>query len=214
MTVWVECPNCGGKVGIPDAAPTDIPCPTCKYALLTSRPLERTRRLPNDSAPSWMRPWGYAFTIIGGLAFAAGVIDEYSASRDPPMVAVIVGGLLNSIFFIGLPLGVYWLRRSKKIIPLPPSPVANQTVSYRVKNWNNPLPPSIVANQTVPYRVKNWNNPLPPSIVANQTVPYRVKNWNNPLPPSIVANQTVPYRVKNWNNHARSTGFAKARSMQ
>ncbi len=27
MTVWLECPNCGGKVGIPDAAPTDMTCP-------------------------------------------------------------------------------------------------------------------------------------------------------------------------------------------
>ena len=118
MTVWVECPNCGGLVEIPDAAPSDFPCPMCKYALLTSRPLERTRRLPSDSAPSWMRPWGYAFTIIGGLAFASGVIGEYSASRNPPMVAVIVSGLLNPIFFIGFPLGVYWVRRSKKAHPL------------------------------------------------------------------------------------------------
>jgi len=85
------------QVEIPDAAPSDFPCPMCKYALMTSRPLERTRRLPSDSAPSWMRPWGYAFTIIGGLAFAVGVIREYSASRNPPMVAVIVGGLLNPI---------------------------------------------------------------------------------------------------------------------
>ena len=118
MTVWVECPNCGGKVGIPDAAPTDMPCPMCKHALLTSRPLERTRRLPSDSVPSWMRPWGYAFTIIGGLAFVAGVIEEYSASRNPSMIAVIVGGLLNPIFFIGFPLGIYWVCRSKKSYPL------------------------------------------------------------------------------------------------
>ena len=118
MTVWVECPNCGGKVEIPDAAPSDFPCPMCKYALLTSRPLERTRRLPSDSAPSWMRPWGYAFTIIGGLAFVAGAIGEYFREPDPPMVAVIVSGLLNPIFFIGLPLGIYWVRRSKKSQPL------------------------------------------------------------------------------------------------
>ncbi len=118
MTVWVECPNCGGKVEIPDKAPSDFTCPMCKYALPTSRSLERTRRLPSDSAPSWMRPWGYTFTIIGGLAFAVGVIREYSASSNPPMVAVIVAGLLNPIFFIGLPLGIYWLRRSKKSQPL------------------------------------------------------------------------------------------------
>ena len=98
--------------------PRISPCPMCKYALLTSRPLERTRRLPSDSAPTWMRPWGYAFTIIGGLALASGVIGEYSASRNPPMVAVIVSGLLNPIFFIGFPLGVYWVRRSKKAHPL------------------------------------------------------------------------------------------------
>ena len=34
------------------------------------------------------------------------------------MVAVIVSGLLNPIFFIGFPLGIYWLRRSKKSHPL------------------------------------------------------------------------------------------------
>ena len=34
------------------------------------------------------------------------------------MVAVIVAGLLNPIFFIGFPLGVYWVRRSKKSHPL------------------------------------------------------------------------------------------------
>jgi len=64
-----------------------------------------------------MRPWSYAFTIIGGLAFASGIIGEYSASPNPPMVAVIVAGLLNPIFFIGFPLGIYWLRRSKKSHP-------------------------------------------------------------------------------------------------
>ncbi len=114
MTVWVECPNCGGKVEIPDAAPSDFTCPMCKCALMTSRLLERTRRLPSGSAPSWMRPWGYAFTIIGGLAFVAGAIGECFREPDPPMVAVIVAGLLNPIFFIGFPLGIYWLRRSKK----------------------------------------------------------------------------------------------------
>jgi len=114
MTVWVSCPNCGGKVEIPDAAPSDFRCPMCMYALMTSRTLVLTRRLPSNSVPSWMRPWGYAFTIIGGLAFVAGAIKEYSVSRVPPMVAVIVAGLLNPIFFIGLPLGVYWVRRSKK----------------------------------------------------------------------------------------------------
>jgi len=115
--VWVECPNCGGKVGIPDAAPTDIPCPRCKYALLTSRPLERTRRLPSDPVPSWKQPWGYFLTIIGASAFVAGVIEECSVSRNPPMVAVIVSGLLNPIFFIGFPLGIYWVRQSKKSHP-------------------------------------------------------------------------------------------------
>jgi len=118
MTVWVECPNCGGKVEIPDEAPSDFTCPMCKYALLTSRPLERTRRLPSDSAPSWMRPWGYAFTIIGGLAFASGVIGECFREPDPPMVAVIVAGMLNPVFLIGFPLGVYWVRRSKRSHPL------------------------------------------------------------------------------------------------
>jgi len=65
-----------------------------------------------------MRPSGYAFTIIGGLAFVAGAIGECFREPNPPMVAVIVSGLLNPIFFIGLPLGVYWLRRSKKSHPL------------------------------------------------------------------------------------------------
>ena len=61
---------------------------------------------------------GLRLTIIGGLAFVAGAIEEYSASRNPPMVAVIVGGLLNPVFFIGFPLGIYWIRRSKKSQPL------------------------------------------------------------------------------------------------
>ena len=137
MTVWVECPNCGGKVEIPDAAPSDFPCPMCKYALLTSRPLERMRRLPSDSVPSWMRPWGYVFTIIGGLAFVAGAIGECFREPDPPMVAVIVAGLLNPIFFIGFPWVSTGFAEARNLIPLPPSPVTSQAVPYRVKSRNN-----------------------------------------------------------------------------
>ncbi len=113
MAVWLKCPNCKCEIGIPDDAETEISCPKCRYPLVVVDPVTHVRWRPEQGAPSWMRPWGYVLTIIGGLAFFASMGQELSASHDPPFVALIVAGITNPLFFIGVPLGIYWLRCGK-----------------------------------------------------------------------------------------------------
>ncbi len=116
MAVWLKCPNCKGEIGIPDDAETGTSCPRCRYPLVVVDPVTHVRWRPEQGAPSWMKPWGYVLTIIGGLAFFASMGRELSASHDPPFLALIIAGITNPFFFIGVPLGIYWLRRRKRCL--------------------------------------------------------------------------------------------------
>src|SRR5208282_5013167 len=111
MITWVKCPKCRGEVGIPDNSDSEVLCPRCREPLLLVDPETNTRWMPGKGAPPWMRPWGYVLTTLGGFAFVASAVNECLASHDPPLVAIIFSGLLNPLFFVGVPLGVYWLRR-------------------------------------------------------------------------------------------------------
>ena len=77
--------------------------------------LEQTECLPSKSAPSWMRPWGYVLMTLGGLAFVASAVTECQASRNPTLGIILFSACLNPLFFVGVPLGVYWRSPGQEI---------------------------------------------------------------------------------------------------
>jgi hypothetical protein len=67
----------------------------------------------------WFYRAGIVAMVVGLLAFAAsaavGCIVHVIHSGTIPLVQVgLVNGLLSPFFFVGLPLGFYWLHRSKQ----------------------------------------------------------------------------------------------------
>ncbi len=57
--------------------------------------------------PGWFRPAGIVATILGLLAF----LSSFAYGGGGTFAGGLVAGLLNPIFFVGFPLGIYWLRR-------------------------------------------------------------------------------------------------------
>ncbi len=55
---------------------------------------------------------------LGGLAFVASAVTECQASRNPTLGIILFSACLNPLFFVGVPLGVYWVRRGKRSHPL------------------------------------------------------------------------------------------------
>ncbi len=75
-----------------------------------------TRR---ERPPSWMFPAGVAALVVGPLAFVASAAT--GASHAKPGTAdslvfcgALLDGLLNPLFFIGCPLGLYWCIRERE----------------------------------------------------------------------------------------------------
>jgi len=58
-------------------------------------------------APSWFLPAGVIALIVAVLAFFASA----AMGGGGDLFGGILAGLLNPLFFVGLPLGIYWLKR-------------------------------------------------------------------------------------------------------
>jgi magnesium-transporting ATPase (P-type) len=71
-------------------------------------------------APAWFSFAGIMAFAIGILAFCISAAIEYyvryviNSDSTPVPQAVVIAGLLNPFFFVGVPLGFYWLYRGKK----------------------------------------------------------------------------------------------------
>ena len=63
---------------------------------------------PNNSAPEWMPTAGVVAVVIGVLGFIA----SGAVGGGPTLGGAIAAGVLNPLFFIGVPLGLYWLYRA------------------------------------------------------------------------------------------------------
>ena len=108
MTDWVRCPNCRGEVGVPDVATGNICCPQCKELVYSVDPKTQAKWKAPNPKPTWMKPWGYGLLVLGVLGFLASALVERT------LLGALISGLLNPLFFVGCPLGYYWLSRSKK----------------------------------------------------------------------------------------------------
>jgi len=80
-----------------------------------SAPAKRSEATP-QTAPRWFFPAGVVAIGIGLLAFCASAVFGSGAEPgDPPrfrFLAALLSGALNPLFFVGVPLGLYWLYRS------------------------------------------------------------------------------------------------------
>jgi hypothetical protein len=70
-------------------------------------------------SPSWFNLAGIIAIAIGLLAFCASaavgcVVRNINSETTPVPEVVLITGLLNPFFFVGVPLGFYWLYRSKR----------------------------------------------------------------------------------------------------
>jgi hypothetical protein len=76
-----------------------------------SSPIAKSDPKPHAPAqkPQWMKPWGWIVTCLAILGYCATAYVNWDNG-----VGLFVG-LLNPVFFIGLPLGVYWLARSGEL---------------------------------------------------------------------------------------------------
>lgn len=124
---WIVCHGCDGEIGVPDhwSGPT-IACPKCGGIVAMretrtvlwrpaveeveqTRPIER-RQQPRDAGVrqtgEWKRPAGIVALTLGVLGFLASAIVQGRGDFGVGLMA----GLLNPLFFVGVPLGVYWLR--------------------------------------------------------------------------------------------------------
>jgi hypothetical protein len=100
----------------------------------TSAPPNTSPAPPPKTAPSWMRPWGWLLTWIGVVAFAATTYVNWNA--DHARVGLIAG-VLNPVFFIGVPVGLYWLKRSGELDRLlEPDHVARLHPDQKASEWS------------------------------------------------------------------------------
>jgi hypothetical protein len=82
-----------------------------------ARPKSHSRDL--QPVPTWMFPAGIIAIAVGVLALAFGAAHGGAEVKpdDPPGKVYLLGlveGALNPLFFVGVPLGCYWLYRSAK----------------------------------------------------------------------------------------------------
>jgi hypothetical protein len=63
----------------------------------------------SDAPPKWMKPWGWFLVWLGALGFGASAYVNWRTDHE---MAALLAGLLNPMFFIGMPIGLYWLVRS------------------------------------------------------------------------------------------------------
>lgn len=112
---WVRCPKCRGEVGIPQDAPDIVKCPKCGEVVLSRDPNTKAVWKPEAPAPAWMNPFGKLLSAVGVISCLASAGMEYSHQPtylQKNYLAVGFSGLLNPLFFIGFPIGMYWLWRS------------------------------------------------------------------------------------------------------
>jgi hypothetical protein len=96
-----------------------------EYETAKSRLLGAVGKSKSDDPPQWMKPGGVLLIIfcVGTLGLIAYGRSEANPHLKNEHLALEI--LLNPLFFVGLPLGLYWLYRSDFFEKLAedPSPV-------------------------------------------------------------------------------------------
>jgi hypothetical protein len=123
VKVWVGktvCQSCfailnrGRQADQPSTVGADPPQPTASHEQPFVTPNEDrhlpSRRLQSQAGvPDWRYTAGPIALTIGGLAFVASAV----VGGQGDFAAGILSGLLNPLFFVSVPLGLYWLRQAR-----------------------------------------------------------------------------------------------------
>jgi hypothetical protein len=72
--------------------------------------------------------FGWLFAGSGALAFVASFYVEYQRHYGGELFSPLIAGVTNPLFFVGLPLGWYWLHRARR--PEYPHTQGSQTRSH------------------------------------------------------------------------------------
>jgi hypothetical protein len=70
------------------------------------------------TAHSWMRPAGACALVAGVLIFMANVAMDHSPTTERALLA----GVSHPLVLLSIPLGLYWLMRSKSRTGQPTDP--------------------------------------------------------------------------------------------
>jgi hypothetical protein len=116
--MMVTCPGCDGVVSVtPTGDEAEVRCLKCDEMVYTRNAeggewwanvpvVSKMPEVPaTASKAEWMLPAGW---VTFGLGIA-GFIASYNVSGGGTVIGGIVAGLLNPLFFAGVPLGLYWL---------------------------------------------------------------------------------------------------------
>jgi hypothetical protein len=118
--MMVTCPGCDGVVSVsPTGNEAEVRCLKCDEVVYARNaeggewwakvPVPVVSQTPEVSATAskaeWMLPAGW---VTFGLGIA-GFIASYNVGGGGTVNGGIVAGLLNPLFFVGVPLGLYWL---------------------------------------------------------------------------------------------------------
>ena len=135
MTQWIKCPSCNGEIGTPPTLSQPVVvCPNCSTKVdvesaVAWRPSRAEAKDDPDagrpspsvaakerpeldgpfairkSAPEWYTPAGVIAVVTGVAGFIASAAVGGGRQIEDKMLA----GALNPLFFVGVPLGIYWL---------------------------------------------------------------------------------------------------------
>jgi len=105
----VTCPYCGATVDVsPKSSVHWRPPPT--PTSVNVGPSSVGPSSPGSPGPSsWMPPAGCIAVVLGLLAFCA------SAARERHFPGGFISGIANPLFFVCVPLGIYWLLRGRTV---------------------------------------------------------------------------------------------------
>lgn len=106
---FVSAPKTESESSKPSDMPEDSPSSSQTYKGVQQ----------GQPAPGWMLPAGITALALGVLAFGLGAAKGGAEARPgyPPGQKLLIGlldGGTNPLFFVGVPLGCYWLYRSAR----------------------------------------------------------------------------------------------------
>ena len=83
--------------------------PTVEKPVVVPVAAERIEVPATTRKAEWMLPAGWAALILGVVAFIA----SYNVGPRQGVDARLLQALMNPLFFVGVPLGLYWIKRSQ-----------------------------------------------------------------------------------------------------
>lgn len=207
MTRWIRCPKCRGEVGVPEDATGQIRCPKCRELVFHEDSETKVKWRAPQPAGEWMKPAGYTAVVIALAGFVATVCvnwgpGEYADSLATFDFVAILAGVLNPLFFIGVPLGYYWLQRCGEIdrIRKALSPPAD-SVSVTGRSSEPHLPPLATVERSRPKSSPPVvdSSELPPalaSLVERTVVPSAADTDQEPTATIADAHSTQSNRAE------------------